>query len=291
MEQKIERRNNANMYSEGLVITRRRCCSKHSLGTASHASYAPVYQKNSICYMSGSRQITEIQFHSTLGFRVVRWEKSHDGVVKAFWSCNFEKQSGGVWGVLEQDMVNGNARLYDRSSVRGVGQSPQKRKQSRATDDVSVVVNWIRHNEARLEMLLIKQKQDLQKANAALLDGVEDMPIELPMGRDSMEKASRTAKAVAYCDWVPIKPLISQGWDYDGSLALRGRFVRNSKGEAAKNLSKKERIARLMNMSKRQKDIAMARLEAGDIARCNYFAELSKISEEKANKLQLELDK
>ena len=286
MEQKIERRNNANMYSEGLVITRRRCCSKHSLGTASHDSYSPVYQKNSICYMSGCRQITEIQFHSTLGFRVVRWEKSHDGIVKPFWSCNFEKQSGGVWGVLEQDMLNGSARLYDRSSVRGVGQSPEKRKQSRATDDVAVVVNWIRHNEAKLEMLLIKQKQDLQRANAALLDGVEDMPIELPMGRDSMDKASRTAKAVAYCNWVPIAPMISQGNLFDNS----GKFVRKAKGEGKKHLSKKERIARLLNMSKRQRDIAMARLESGDIARCNYFAELAKMSEEKANKLQLELD-
>ena len=268
---------------------------RHNCQVAFHPTYAPVQGRfqghEAIAYMSGSHQVTEFQFSLVDGFTIVRWERSLDG--REVWAefvirCGTNPRN--VYMTLESDVVHCAARLSDRSSVRGVGSTPESRVENRATDDLCTVINWIRRNKNKLAKRLIKQRGEILKQNAALIGAGADEPelTELPESFDAGMASLEAAQHVARSNESPIKPVLSRCWEKEECLSRKGkRLVYSSTTRTI--AAKHDRIARLRDMADRQRGRAAAPDCAPEL--CEQLLKWAEEGEDRANSLQFDLNK
>lgn len=267
--------------------------SKYNLLNAPHASYAPVQSKLALLYASGTRQITEFRVGQE-GFSVLVWVKSLDEkeLTLRFYQAA-EPTAAKMWKILEIDCLSGHARLSDRAPVRGVGGNPKFRKEARATDDVSTVVNWIKRAETWYEKTLAKQRKAVLNANVALAaeSGANEthipfLPVSLEIQFASDERLNRQVNA----DILPQHLNVGcvKHWDHEGALAIRGKRVAGGLSTRTV-IGKRDMIQRLLDMAARQLAKAAEFVESKP-EESAYFQELAAISQERAEKIQADLN-
>ena len=250
-----------------------RCPTKLSLVNQTHVSASPVKCKEAIAYMSGENQITEFQIKKD-GFHIVRWERKAPGE-KAFPAnyCHAGLDTNKVWLTLEKDCLSGSARLSDRAAIRGVGGNADNRAESRAVDDVASVVNWIKRAEIWLDKVGDKQKAEVEKANAALLDEKDD---DLDENLNDVPVFSGEIK------------VDNKHW-HDGGLIKSGKWMdKKIDPQRAKRI--RDRVAHLNLLSDQYIEKAKGFAKENDALLSEFYSDLSQETRERARAIESKLE-
>jgi len=273
--------------------------SRFNLLNAPHLSYSPIQSKTRLLYVSGTRQVTEFVVGQE-GFSIFVWVRNMNPDLPPtlrFYQAA-EPTSKKMWKALEVDCLSGHARLSDRAAVRGVGGNPNNRKEARATDDVSTVVNWVKRAEIWYERSIAKQRRSVLGANAALAtesnaDGsggsspaIPFLPVSLEVQFTSDERLNRQVNADVLPAFLNVGCV--KHWDHEGGLAIRGKRVAGGLSNKTV-IGKRERISRYQDTARFQLGKA-AELVESDPEESQYYLELAQDSEDKARKLQADLN-